>query len=217
MIIVLVANNLLYTQMKRSKFFIYSIALLFATSVFAQTPLTKDEKKKALDHLNNTQKELLKAVKGLSEEQLNFKMTPESWSIAECVEHIAISENNIFGIVQMTLQNEPNPEGRADLQLADEQVLGIITNREQKVKTRKEFEPTNQFGSYEGSLNEFKNKRKSNISFVKSTSEDLRNRYFEFPFGKVDAFQVILFMSGHTQRHTDQIKEILAHENFPNA
>jgi len=31
-----------------------------------------------------------------------------------------------------------------------------------------------------------------------------------FPFGKVDAYQVILLMSGHTIRHTDQIKEVIA-------
>ena len=191
-----------------------SIALL-GSLAYSQTPLTKEERSKAIAHLKQTNTELLKTVKGLSEEQLNFKMSDESWSVAECLEHIAISENNIFGIVEMTLQNEPDPSLRSEVKMSDDQVLGIIESREQKVKTRPEFEPTDQFGGFAGSLETFKSKRKSNMKFVKSSQEDLRNRYFDFPFGKVDAYQVVLFLSGHTKRHTDQIKEVMASDGFP--
>lgn len=202
--------------MKKTTILISCLALfVMNTAVVAQTELTKDERSKALDHLKSSQKELLKTVKGLSETQLNYKPTPETWSIAECIEHIAISEKNIFGIVQMTLQNEPDPSKRSEVKMTDDQLVGMISSREQKVKTRPNFEPKENFGSYEGSVNEFKTQRKSNLSFVKSTKDDLRNRYFEFPFGKVDSYQVILFMSGHTTRHTDQIKEVMDNEGFP--
>ncbi len=196
------------------KVYFIACALFIATGSIAQS-ITQEEKTKALDHLKATQKDLLKSVKGLSEAQLNFKPTPESWSIAECVEHIAISEGNIFGIVQMTLKSEPDPSRRSEVSMSDDQVVGLITSREQKVKTRPDFEPKGNFGDYAGSLKEFSAKRKGNMSFVKTTKEDLRNRYFEFPFGVVDSYQVILFLSGHSQRHTDQIKEIKAHQNFP--
>jgi hypothetical protein len=33
--------------------------------------------------------------------------------------------------------------------------------------------------------------------------------------GYVDACQVMLLIAAHTQRHTDQIKEVKAHPNFP--
>jgi len=59
-------------------------------------------------------------------------------------------------------------------------------------------------------LAEFKAKRKANIAFVKSSKDDLRNRYFELPFGVADAYQVILLTSGHSVRHIFQIKEIMA-------
>ena len=75
--------------------------------------------------------------------------------------------------------------------------------------------PKNRFASFDGSLTEFKEKRKANLKFVKSSEDDLRNRYFDFPFGKVDSYQVILLMSGHTKRHTDQIKEVMASAGFP--
>lgn len=186
-----------------------------ALGSFAQ--LTSEEKKGAIANLKDSQTELLKTVKGLSETQLNFKASPEQWSIAECVEHIAISETNIFGIVEMTLQADADPARRAEVKMTDEAVTALITNREQKVKTRKEFEPTNSFGSYDDTLGAFKEKRKSNLKYVKSTDDDLRNRYFEFPFGLVDSYQVIIFMSGHTVRHTDQIKEVMADAAFPSS
>ena len=67
----------------------------------AQTPISADERKALLTDLKNTEKGLMTAIKGLSTEQLNFKPTADAWSIAECVEHIAISETNIFGMVTM--------------------------------------------------------------------------------------------------------------------
>lgn len=192
------------------------IAALFVitTSITAQS-ISKEERQKALESLKASQVELKYELKGLSEKQLNFKSNAEAWSIAECVEHIAISETNIFGIVQMTLKENPDPSRRSEVQMNDEQVVGLITSRDQKVKTRKEAEPTNSFGTYEGTVDAFNEKRKSSIKYVKSSDDDLRNRYFQFPFGTIDSYQVILFMSGHTQRHVDQIKEVKASDSFP--
>ncbi len=200
--------------MKRILLSVVSFAMILGLAS-AQTTLTDEERSKAIDHLKSTNAELLKTVKGLSEDQLNYKMSPDSWSVAECMEHIAISETNIFGIVEMTLQNEPDPSLRSEVAMSDDQVIGLIQSREQKVKTREEFEPTGKFDGFDGSVANYKAKRKSNMKFVKSTDEDLRNRYFDFPFGKVDAYQVVLFMSGHTKRHTDQMKEVIASAGFP--
>ena len=190
---------------------------MLAASVYAQSTISKEERSKAVEHLKETQSELLQTLSGLSEVQLNYKPTPDTWSIAECMEHIAISENNIFDIIRMSLEKDADPSQRANVKLSDDQLLGIIEGRAQKVKTRKEFEPTNQYGGYDGSLQEFIKQRKAHIRYVKSSKDDLRNRYFDFPFGKVDTYQVILFMSGHTRRHTDQIKEVMADSNFPAA
>ncbi len=202
--------------MKKSSILITALALIFVHTVtIAQTELTKEEKRKAITHLKNSQAELIKTIKGLSEEQLAFKPNEETWSIAETVEHIAISENSIFSIVEMSLQSDADPSRRGEVKLSDDQVVGIIRDRSNKVKTRPEFEPKNNFGDYKGSVSNFKSKRKSNIKYVQGTKDDLRNRYFEFPFGIVDSYQVVLFLSGHSERHTDQIKELMAHTSFP--
>ena len=203
--------------MKKLVLLLITCQVVFLTSIVsnAQNGITKIERQKAVDHLKSSQTDLMKTVKGLSEDQLNFKSSEESWSIAECMEHLAISETALFGLAQQSLKEEADPSKRSELPFSDDQVLALITDRSQKIKTQPPFEPKGNFGSYKGSVDEFKAKRKSNIKYVKSTTDDLRNHYFEFPFGLVDSYQVVLFMSGHSVRHTKQIKEIMAQESFP--
>lgn len=192
-----------------------SLGLLVAIVAISQTTISSAERKKAVDHLKKTQNELISLVNKLDEGQLNFKPDEDSWSIAECLEHIAISEKNLIGMVQNGLKGESDPSRRSEVAMTDEQIIGLITSREQKVKTREEFEPTDSFGGFDETLKTFKERRKSNLKFVKTTDADLRNHYLQFPFGVIDTYQGILFLSGHTERHTSQIKEIMASTSFP--
>jgi len=201
--------------MKRIAILLLSICC--AQVGFSQNSISEEERSKLMDHLSDTYSELMTTVNRLSEEQLDFKMEEGSWSIAESVEHLAISENNLTGAFDAAMEKEANPEMRIEVAMADDQILGFIESREKKVKTSEAFEPSGKFDGFDGSLDAFEKKRKTNMDLVETTEEDLRNHYFDFPFGKVDAYQIILFMSGHTKRHTDQIKEIMAHENYPEA
>ena len=182
---------------------------------YSPSTLSKEDRSKAIDYLKSTQSALQASLKGLSEEQLNFKSTEEAWSIQECVEHITISEKLIFSFAQGSLEGKADPSKREELKMSDEDIFNLITNRSNKVKTRPEFEPNNQFGSYDGSLKTFKKLRKEHINYIKKTQDDLRNHYFEFPFGLADTYQVVIFMAGHSKRHIDQIEEIKKNKDFP--
>ena len=177
--------------------------------------LTDAEREMAVAELTKTRDRLSKTVVELSDEQLNFKPTPESWSIAECVEHLAISENNIGGMLKGALQTPADPTKRDSVQIPDEKLMAIITSRDQKVKTSEAFEPSGKFGSFEETLAEFMAKREKHIAYLNSTEDDLRNHYGQLPFGTIDGLQILLFMSGHTERHVAQMEEIMEHEDFP--
>ena len=191
--------------------------VLISSTLLAQTHLSAEDRSKAIDYLKETQSAYLKVVKGLSDEQLNFRSDEESWSVAECVEHIAASEQSFFDLVEMTLKTDPDPSLRSEVKLSDQEVIGIMENREQKVKTRPDLEPTDRYTGFDNSIDEFKSKRKSIIKYIKTTNDDLRNRYFDFPFGKVDSYQILLLISAHVTRHTKQIQEIIANSNYPNS
>lgn len=191
--------------------------VLISSTLLAQTHLSAEDRSKAIDYLKETQSAYLKVVKGLSDEQLNFRSDEESWSVAECVEHITASEQSFFDLVEMTLKTDPDPSLRSEVKLSDQEVIGIMENREQKVKTRPDLEPTDRYTGFDNSIDEFKSKRKSIIKYIKTTNDDLRNRYFDFPFGKVDSYQILLLISAHVTRHTKQIQEIIANSNYPNS
>lgn len=204
-------------MIKQSNLLFLAIIIFFSLTTLGQNTLTKKERDNALAYLKETKTNLLNNLDGLSDAQVNFKPNAESWSIAECVEHLAISESLIFSFVQGSLKTEADPSIRGEVKMTDEQIIQLITDRSGKVKTKEPFEPKNNFGSYQGSLDEFLNKRKHNLKYVKTTKDDLRNHYFDFPFGKADTYQVILFMAGHSTRHIKQIEEILANPSFPNS
>lgn len=197
------------------KTIIFFAAMLFAVvSVSAQ--MTDEERKFAVKHLSDTQKDMMKVIKGLSDEQLNYKPSADSWSVAECVKHIALSEQNIWaGFVDTGLATDPDPSKRSEVGMSDEQLLGVIESREQKVKTFAAFEPAAKPEPLKEVLKEFKTLRGEHIKFTKKSTDDLRNRYGQLPFGTIDVYQAIIFMSGHTKRHTDQMREVMASEGFP--
>jgi DinB superfamily len=178
--------------------------------------LSKKDRKFALTYLKETSQRLQNDVKGLSETQLNWKPNDSTWSIAYCIEHIALSEKNLFDWSMGSLAEAPNPAKRSEIKHTDEELLKIITDRSFKVKTREGFIPSGQFGSATEALKVFLERRENTISYFKKTKEDLRNHFIAHPFlGTLDTYQMLLFMTGHTLRHTLQVEEVKGNPGFP--
>lgn len=198
-----------------NKIFLPIVVLMMLSFTTNDASLTKAERKFALNKLKETKKHLQDAIKGLSTAQLNFKATPESWSVAECTEHIAITENALYGMFEGALKTTPDPSKRSEVKMTDDQVWNMITDRSTKFKTQEQFVPSGKFGSHDATIKAFGDSRDSHIKYIKSTKDDLRNRYQQLPFGTIDAYQVILFIAAHTERHIKQIEEIKTNANFP--
>ncbi|MEB8328474.1 DinB family protein [Flavobacteriaceae bacterium KMM 6897] len=198
------------------KYIILAFLLLGPLSfIGTSNGITEEERAFAISELSRTQEMVQETVKNLSVEQLNFKSSPESWSIAEGVEHLAISENSFSEMFNGSLQTPADPSKRDEVKLSDEELSAIITDRSNKVKTPQPFEPSGKFGSHEETLKAFNSKRTEHLSYVENSEDDLRNHFGQLPFGTVDAYQILLFMSGHTERHVKQMEEVLADEDFP--
>jgi len=198
----------------RKLFFILGLPLIFSF-VVTNTELTKKEREDAAIYFKETQKEVANEIKGMSENQLKWKPVDSVWSITDCVEHIALSEKNIFDWAMGTLKAEANPAKRAELKRSDEEIKKMITDRSFRVKTREGFIPTGQFGDAKQTLKVFDERREALIKYIKETKDDLRNHFGESPFGLVDTYQLLIFLSAHTKRHTLQIEELKANPNFP--
>ncbi len=199
--------------MKRLITIVLTLSLLsFSTS---EAPLSAEERALATTELNNSRNHLLKSLQGLSERQLNYKKDDQTWSVAECVEHIAISEETFTRMLQGILEEPTNSSSRSKAALSDSDVLNMMKDRSRKVKTQERFEPAGMYGSHDATLTSFLLKRKATLDFVKNTEADFRNRYQEFPFGTIDAFQMILFIAAHSERHILQIEALKKDPSFP--
>lgn len=197
--------------------------LTLALASFAQTPapapatLSLEERELALKHLQVTHDAFLKSISGLSEKQWKFKPAPDRWSVAEVAEHIAVSESTIFGMVQSKIMTSPaEPEKRAEVKGKDETVLTMVPDRSHKAQAPEFLKPTNRWATREELIKAFEESRKATMEYVKTTNDDLRDHFGPHPLlGPLDAYQWILLISAHSERHTKQIEEVKADQNFP--
>jgi hypothetical protein len=189
--------------------------LAFAAGNVRAQETTQADKDKALAYLESTKKGVLDATKGLSGAQWTFKAAPDKWSVAECVEHIAAAEDFIRGMAVDKVMKAPAAPDR-DTAKIDAGIMAMIPDRSQKAQAPEELKPTNRFGSPEGSLKHFVESRTVTENFLKDTP-DLRAHAVDSPLGgpKLDAYEWVLFVSAHSQRHTKQIEEVKADPNFP--
>ena len=195
---------------------IFSIAFLLLAFTGKNISITDKERKTATDLLSQTENGVFNSLLGMSEAQLNFKPSADRWSIADCVKHIAVTEHMLWQMTDAALKQAANPEKRSDIKATDEQVVQMIESRAKKVKTAPAMEPQNtSYKSTADALASFREAREKLIQFVNATDADLRNHVLTFPAGTYDAYQMILFIGAHSNRHTQQIEEVKADANFP--
>jgi hypothetical protein len=178
--------------------------------------LSPAERKFAIDYFKETKSHLLKDVKGLSVAQLNFKATDSSWSVAQCVEHIALAETLIWQWMQATLQQPATPEKKSDEKYTTESLIAAVTDRSHKFKAPEMLKPEGKFPNTDAALQAFVSRRDSTIAYLASTQDDLKNHFTVHPaFGTIDLYQGFILVAGHCARHTLQLEEVKANPNFP--
>lgn len=190
---------------------------MFLTITFSTNNQLSDlERKYAIEMLQNSRDKLLVELDGLTVAQLNFKPSPDKWSIAEVMEHIGLAEMGIGQIIQQTLKTPADSNKRKEIKVTDEEIRQRLTNRSGKAQSPEIIKPTGRFSDIQQAIVFFTNARNKHIEFIQTTQEDLRNRYWQHPAtGVIDLYQAVLLISAHCERHTAQIKEVKTDINFP--
>ncbi|MCC5944710.1 MAG: DinB family protein [Bernardetiaceae bacterium] len=178
--------------------------------------LTNIERKEVYQVLSNSLELLDNTLLGLNEQQLNYRSAPHKWTIAECIEHIALAELEFSQILAKEMQKPPNPSKRSKIKIRDVQIQPKMTNRKWRAKSPEVFKPTHRFETAQEALETFQNQRKTTLAYLKTTKDDLRNHFWRHPLtGPIDLYQTLLLMSAHLERHVVQINDIKSNVNFP--
>jgi uncharacterized damage-inducible protein DinB len=192
---------------------VLSALLFLGTAAFGQA-LTQADRERGVKYLQQTRDGVVAATKGLSEAQMKFKPAPDRWSVAETLEHIALAEDFIFqNVAEKVMKAPPGPADR-DTAKIDAMVLAMIPDRSHKAQAPSSLVPTGHWTPAE-TLDHFLKSRVKTIEFLESTP-DLREHVVDSPLGQpLDAYEWLLFIGAHIERHTKQILEVKADPNFP--
>jgi uncharacterized damage-inducible protein DinB len=200
--------------MRTAKLWRHAMLAALALSAAAGTTLTEAEKKEGLAQLERTRAALVAATKGLSEAQWRFKPGPDRWSVAEVLEHIVLTEDFLLENTSQKVMQAPAGKPDRDYKSTDKMVSSAIADRTQKAQAPEPVRPTGRWSPQEA-LDRFLKIRERTVEFLESTP-GLRDHVVDSPLGQpMDAYQWLLFISAHSERHTKQIQEVKADPGFP--
>ena len=187
--------------------------MVFAASMPAAS-LTQTDRDRVIAELTESRQQFLDSVAGLSAAQWAFKPDEKTWSIAECAEHIAISEDLIFGNVSKMMQGPAEPDKKSAV--TDDFILKAVVDRSHKFQAPEVLKPTHRFATTQEIIDHFKQSRERTIAYVRDTQDDLRAHFGDHPVLKtLDGYQWILLLSSHSRRHTAQLNEVKTNPDFP--
>ncbi len=197
------------------KLSVLSSALLFLSmAAFGQT-LTQADREKGAQYLEQTRDGVVAATRGLSDAQMKFKSAPERWSVAETLEHIALGEDLMFQSVTDKIMKAPAGPADRDTAKIDVMILNMVPDRTQKRQAPGSLVPTGRWTPSE-TLDHFLKSRSSTIGFLKSTPDLRAHASADNPFQQpLDAYDWLLFIGAHSERHSKQMLEVKADPNFP--
>jgi hypothetical protein len=202
-------------MLKRSTF----LAALVGAAIFAPGlragETTKADRDKLVDHLKKTEAAFLKALDGVSDAQWAWKPAPDRWSVAEAAEHITKSEDMFVGMAEGTLKTPATPEVLAKTKGKEDMILKVIPDRTQKAKAPEPLLPKGSYASKAALIQAFKTARGKMLALAGGTTDLRAHAAAGPPMGEMDTYQVLLFQSAHTERHTKQIEEVKTTAGYP--
>ncbi len=188
-------------------------ALIFTCVSAPAQELSPADRDKGVMYLEETRDGVVAAVSGLSDAQMHFKPAPDRWSVAECLEHIALAEDFLMMNVSQNVMKAAPGEPDRDLAKIDANVLAMIPDRSHKRQAPPQLVPTGRW-TPDQTLKHFLASREKTIEYMKTTP-DLRAHVADSPMGQIDAYEWLLLIGAHSKRHTEQIDEVKADPNFP--
>ena len=167
------------------------------------TPAAQPDAERAtlIRRLQESRDRYLRAVGSAADPAL--RLAPDSWSILECTEHVAVAERQMLALwTKLALPGQSNP-------VQDQTVPQRAADRAQKQKAPDRSRPTGRYPSLAEAIKDFNANRAQTIIYVESNAGELRGKTVTHPLmGVLDGYQLILLMAGHAERHAAQIDEI---------
>jgi uncharacterized damage-inducible protein DinB len=188
-----------------------AIALaLSASALPAAREITPIERQRLVAHLEMTGSWVIDEVSNLSQEQLEFRRAPGSWTILEVFEHLVVVGPIYWEDLQKAVKGPPATLPSSN---RDEDLLWYGIDRTNREIALASETPPGKLRDVRVGLDAYRQHHARLLQYVKTTKDDLRSRSVQRQ--RSDAYQWALLISTHEQRHILQIREIKADPKFP--
>jgi hypothetical protein len=183
----------------------------------ADAHMTTEERTKVLHWLEESSQEFHAAIDGVSEEQWKWKPAPERWSVGETAEHIVLAEAMLFENVKKAVSSPTNPAWAEQTKGKTEFIERVMAPRLGKAQAPEPIVPRN--GMTLAQVKErFDRQRDEIVKFASDSTVPLKEHTVEHPFpvfGTLNAYQWLIYVPLHTERHDKQIAEVKATAGYP--
>ena len=159
----------------------------------------------------------------LDSEQLNWKPSPEQWSVAQCFDHLIVTNTDYFPLIQELAGGQHKRSFQERLPLLPRAFGSIVLNAVQPQAQRKfkaipKFQPSN--SAIQGDIiARFQAHQEDVIKHMKMTEGlDLKKTIITSPvmsimtYSLLDAFKILV---AHERRHMAQAKRVMDTQGFP--
>ena len=170
--------------------------------------MTEKEREKALELLARTRLKLREAVEGISYAEAIWKPAPDRWSIIEYIEHLAISDDGLVGLVNRALEGPATPE-TPEVRAAREQHIRSTPIPRGANKAPEALLPGGRYADLNEAMQAFEAARDRTIEFTRTMQGDLRSHFSHHNvLGPLDAYQWLLGNARHVETHAGHIREV---------
>ncbi len=194
---------------------ILPLLVLTMTLRLSAAPMSDTDREHLLVHFEMTTQMVAEQVRGLSPAQLEYKASPDRWSIREVVSHLAVAEPDYWREIQKALKAAPDMATRKS-SATDADIMWYGIDRVVHTKTGGGHEKVDTYKDLGEALGKFQALRATMIEYINTTHDDMRAHSFGDGGPEViDCWQWMLEISTHSERHIQQIREIKNDPNFP--
>jgi hypothetical protein len=109
--------------------------------------MTEGERQRLLAHFEMTESWLVSEVRGLSDAQLRYRPTPDSWSVMDVVEHLAVAEAQYWQRLQDSMKQ---PAATTKPEATDAAILWYGIDRTNRARTGEARVPTGRWKDVQG-------------------------------------------------------------------
>lgn len=169
--------------------------------------LTDAERQEVVNLLEQSHADFEALVAGVSEDQWHVKPAPEKWSVGEVAEHLLLTEDMLYGIMQAALAAEPHADWQAVDAKGLNPILTTVPDRTQTFQAPERLQPTGQLDR-EDTLARFAAARAKTVELMHSDAP-LKSHTQPNPLlGDANVRQWAAYCAAHNMRHNQQIDEV---------